>query len=112
MWNHADLCVSYVQEALKTWSARQLRLAFMMQTWSAKMDLTEGTRTGMESIEETFNVSTQNFAPVLDRKLIERIHSQNFFRTVKAKLSDFEATLAPSDGNHHLEDPEKGLLAE
>jgi hypothetical protein len=45
------------QDALKTWTARQLRLAFMMQTWSAKMDLTDGVRTGMENIEETFNVS-------------------------------------------------------
>ena len=78
-----------IEEALQTWSPRQLRLAFMMQTWSSKMDLTDGTRTGMENIEETFN---------------------NFFRKVKAKVADFENSLAPSDGYHYHEDLEKRLL--
>lgn len=46
-----------LQQALETWTPRQLRLAFMNQVWSAKMDLTEGTRSGVDTVEETFNVS-------------------------------------------------------
>jgi hypothetical protein len=37
---------------------------------------------------------------------------QNFFRKVKAKVADFENTLAPSDGYHYHEDLEKRLLEE
>lgn len=78
-----------VEEALKTYTPRQLRLAFMLQIWSNKMDLTDGTRTGMENVEETFN---------------------NFFRKVRAKVSEFESGDGLSDGNHHHDQLEKTLM--
>jgi cysteinyl-tRNA synthetase len=63
----------------------------MNQLWSNKMDLTDGVRSGVENIEETFN---------------------NFFRNVKAKISDFESRNAPSDGLHYYDQPEKQLISD
>ncbi|KAJ9090716.1 hypothetical protein QFC20_007843 [Naganishia adeliensis] len=80
-----------VEQALETYTPRQLRLAFMNQLWSNKMDLTDGVRSGVENIEETFN---------------------NFFRNVKAKISDFESRNAPSDGLHYYDQPEKQLISD
>lgn len=55
------------------------------------MDLTDGVRAGVENIEETLN---------------------NFFRNVKAKISDFESRNAPSDGLHYYDQPEKQLISD
>lgn len=55
------------------------------------MDLTDAVRSGVDNIEETFN---------------------NFFRNVKAKISDFESRNAPSDGLHYYDQPEKQLIAD
>lgn len=77
-----------IEQALETFTPRQLRLAFMNQLWSSKMDLTDGTRAGVLTLEETFN---------------------NFFRNVKAKISDFESRNASSDGLHHFDEAERLL---
>lgn len=62
--NRGELCSSYervgahtVQEALRDYSARQLRLAFMLQSWNAKMDFKKDLISDVRTKEETFDVS-------------------------------------------------------
>jgi cysteinyl-tRNA synthetase len=45
------------QEALETYTPRQLRLSFMLQTWNAKMDFRRDLITDVKTKEETFDVS-------------------------------------------------------
>jgi cysteinyl-tRNA synthetase len=47
-----------LQEALETYTPRQLRLVFLNQLWSSKMDLKPSTRSEVEGIEEVFNVGS------------------------------------------------------
>lgn len=46
-----------IGEALDKNSARQLRLAFLMTTWNAKMDFKASGMDQVKSLEATFNVS-------------------------------------------------------
>ena len=46
-----------VQEALKDYTPRQLRLSFMLQTWNAKMDFRRDLVADVKTKEETFEVS-------------------------------------------------------
>ena len=46
-----------IKEALAKTSARQLRLAFLLQTWHARMDFNEKDMSEVRSIEARFNVS-------------------------------------------------------
>lgn len=46
-----------IGEALEKNSARQLRLAFLMTTWNAKMDFKASGMDQVKSLEATFNVS-------------------------------------------------------
>ncbi|KAG8716963.1 hypothetical protein FRC08_008423 [Ceratobasidium sp. 394] len=59
-----------VEEALKMYTPRQIRLAFLAQTWSAKMDFKESLMVEVRSQETVFN---------------------NFFALAKALISDEEA---------------------
>ncbi|KAG9102697.1 hypothetical protein FRC06_001405 [Ceratobasidium sp. 370] len=59
-----------VEDALKMYSPRQIRLAFLAQTWSAKMDFKESLMVEVRSQETVFN---------------------NFFALAKALISDEEA---------------------
>ena len=45
------------QEALETYTPRQLRLSFMLQTWNAKMDFRRDLISDVKTKEETFDVS-------------------------------------------------------
>lgn len=45
------------QEALEDYTARQLRLAFMLQSWNAKMDFKKDLISDVRTKEETFDVS-------------------------------------------------------
>lgn len=45
-----------IKEALEKTTARQLRLAFLMQTWNARMDFNEKDMIEVRSIETRFNV--------------------------------------------------------
>jgi cysteinyl-tRNA synthetase len=45
------------QDALKDYSARQLRMAFMLQTWNAKMDFKKDLIADVKTKEDTLNVS-------------------------------------------------------
>ena len=49
--------LTLAQEALAKFSARQLRLAFMMQLWNAKMDFREDLIKDVKQKEELFDVS-------------------------------------------------------
>ncbi|KAJ7887671.1 tRNA synthetases class I (C) catalytic domain-containing protein [Mycena olivaceomarginata] len=78
-----------IGEILQKYTARQLRLAFLTQLWSAKVDFTESLMTGeVRSLETTIN---------------------NFFTNVSALLSQASADGTKSDGYHHYEEPEREL---
>ncbi|KAJ7879586.1 tRNA synthetases class I (C) catalytic domain-containing protein [Mycena olivaceomarginata] len=78
-----------IDEILQKYTARQLRLAFLTQLWSAKVDFTESLMTGeVRSLETTIN---------------------NFFTNVSALLSQASADGIRSDGYHHYEEPEREL---
>ncbi len=47
------------QDALKDYSARQLRLAFMLQTWNSKMDFKRDLIADVKTKEETIDVSSR-----------------------------------------------------
>lgn len=46
-----------IQEALSKYSGRQLRLAFLLHSWSATLDYSEGTMREALAWEKMFNVS-------------------------------------------------------
>jgi cysteinyl-tRNA synthetase len=46
-----------IQDALRDNSARQLRMAFMLQTWNAKMDFKRDALADVRNKEDTFDVS-------------------------------------------------------
>lgn len=46
-----------IEEALAKYSARQLRLSFMLQLWNNKMDFKESAMTEVRALEASFNVS-------------------------------------------------------
>ncbi|WFD02732.1 cysteine--tRNA ligase [Malassezia obtusa] len=80
-----------IDEALQRFTARQLRLAFLMQQWNAKMDFRESAMAEVRSAEATFN---------------------NFFSGVAALQREHRARgPAFSDGQHHYGTPEKQLAA-
>ncbi|KIJ61294.1 hypothetical protein HYDPIDRAFT_96924 [Hydnomerulius pinastri MD-312] len=78
-----------IDEILQRFTARQLRLAFLLQLWNAKVDFSESMMIGeVKTIETSFS---------------------NFFTTVKAILLADEGQ---SDGQHHYEDVERDLMNE
>lgn len=78
-----------IDEILRRYTPRQLRLAFLSQLWNAKVDFSESLMTGeVRTIESNFN---------------------NFFATVKAIVL---TNNGQSDGYHHYEDPERELMNE
>ncbi|KAJ6538892.1 tRNA synthetases class I (C) catalytic domain-containing protein [Mycena vulgaris] len=80
-----------IDEILQKYTARQLRLAFLTQLWSAKVDFTDSLMTGeVRSLETSIN---------------------NFFTNVSALVSQAGADGAKSDGYHHYEEPERELRA-
>ncbi|KZT29170.1 cysteinyl-tRNA synthetase [Neolentinus lepideus HHB14362 ss-1] len=77
-----------IDEILRKYTARQLRLAFLTQQWNARMDFSESLMTGeVKSIETGFN---------------------NFFSVVKALLMDTDC--AKADGQHRYGEAEQGLI--
>ncbi|CAE6444713.1 unnamed protein product [Rhizoctonia solani] len=82
-----------VEDALKTYSARQLRLAFLAQPWNAKMDFKESLMLEVRSQETVFN---------------------NFFVLVRALVSDEEAAAEKSsieEPRHNYGEAETELSA-
>ncbi|KAL1411223.1 cysteinyl-tRNA synthetase [Vanrija albida] len=80
-----------IDDALRDYTARQLRLAFMLQTWNSKMDFKKDLVADVKTKEETLD---------------------NFFTNVKARISESAARAQQSDGKHHYDDLEKALVAD
>ncbi|KAF8499666.1 tRNA synthetases class I (C) catalytic domain-containing protein [Russula emetica] len=81
-----------IDEMLQKHSARQLRLAFLTQLWSSKMDFSESLMTGeVKNIETTMN---------------------NFFTMAKALISQVHSEQTVPDGNHRHHGPERALTNE
>jgi len=78
-----------IEEALAKSSARQLRLAFLMQQWSARMDFKESNMAEIKTIETQLN---------------------NFFTNMKALISDMETRQTESSGSHQYRAAEKELM--
>lgn len=80
-----------IDDALQKYSPRQLRLAFLFQSWSSKMDFSEAAMVEVGKAEKQFD---------------------NFFVTVKTQMRSF-ASKGPSysDGLHHYGQGEKDLIA-
>ncbi|KAH8831464.1 tRNA synthetases class I (C) catalytic domain-containing protein [Flagelloscypha sp. PMI_526] len=80
-----------IDEILKKFTPRQLRLSFIVAQWSAKVDFSESLMLGeVRSIETNFN---------------------NFFTNVKAFISQHEPNATPSEPRHKFGDAESSLIA-
>lgn len=80
-----------IDDALRDYTPRQLRLAFMLQTWNSKMDFRKDLVADVKAKEETFD---------------------NFFTNVKARVNEAAARAQESDGKHHYDDLEKALMSD
>ncbi|KAJ7933817.1 tRNA synthetases class I (C) catalytic domain-containing protein [Mycena leptocephala] len=99
-----------IDEILQKYSARQLRLAFLTQLWSTKVDFTDSLMTGeVRSLETTINVTTIFIFNCCG--IHADVGVQNFFTNVSALLSQANADGTKSDGYHHYEAPERELRA-
>ncbi|CEH15956.1 cysteinyl-trna synthetase [Ceraceosorus bombacis] len=79
-----------IDEALEKYTPRRLRLAFLLQLWSSKMDFRESAMAEVKNAETTFN---------------------NFFATVRSHLREARSRgLAYSDGTAHFSQAEADLL--
>ncbi|ODN73472.1 cysteine-tRNA ligase [Cryptococcus amylolentus CBS 6039] len=76
-----------IDQALEDYSARQLRLAFMLQVWNTNLDFKKDL--------------------IIDTKAKEEIFDK-FFTNVKARVQD--AASRPQDGLHHYDKEEKALM--
>ncbi|GAA6031429.1 hypothetical protein JCM8097_005655 [Rhodosporidiobolus ruineniae] len=79
-----------IDDALQTHSARQLRFAFLLQNWAARLDFKESGMQEVRSAETLLN---------------------NFFALVKALATEAKERSVASDGRHHYEQPETDLMA-
>jgi cysteinyl-tRNA synthetase len=79
-----------IEEALTRATARQLRLAFLLQQWNSRMDFNEKDMSEVKAIETRFN---------------------NFFTNVNALVSDYESRAQESSGSHLYRQAEKELTA-
>ncbi|CAK5265381.1 unnamed protein product [Mycena citricolor] len=78
-----------IDEILQRYTARQLRLGFLTQLWSAKVDFSDSLMAGeVRSVETTIN---------------------NFFTNVSALVSQAKADGMKLDAYHHYEEPEREL---
>ncbi|GAA5864041.1 hypothetical protein JCM3774_006360 [Rhodotorula dairenensis] len=79
-----------VDEALEKYTPRQMRFAFLLQTWNARLDFKDSVMQEVRGAESLLN---------------------NFFVAVKARDTEAKDLGSHSDGSHHYEQPEKDLLA-
>ncbi|TIA92674.1 hypothetical protein E3P99_00529 [Wallemia hederae] len=77
-----------IEEALHKYSARQLRLAFMLQLWNTPMDFKESAMTEVKNYESMLS---------------------NYFNNVKAIIRERNDSTAAWDGRHHYDALEKDL---
>jgi cysteinyl-tRNA synthetase len=80
-----------IEEALDKYTARQLRLAFLLQPWSSRMDFKQSAMAEVRNAESSFN---------------------NFFASVRAAIrEDRHRGDSYSDGQHHYGKNEKEIMA-
>ncbi|KDQ18769.1 hypothetical protein BOTBODRAFT_28275 [Botryobasidium botryosum FD-172 SS1] len=79
-----------IKDALNKYTPRQLRLCFLSQLWSGRMDFRESSIAEAKGIETAFD---------------------NFFTVAKALIAESRSTNANSDGRHHYEQAESELIA-
>lgn len=101
-----------IDDALLKYSARQLRFAFLLQTWNAKLDFKDSSMQEVRSAESLLNVgsalkktarSPQPFADTMVNL------AQNFFAIVNALDAEIKADSVASDGQHHYNEPERAV---
>ncbi|BGP26154.1 cysteinyl-tRNA synthetase [Rhodotorula toruloides] len=80
-----------IDDALEKHTARQLRFAFLLQNWNARLDFKESAMQEVKSAETVLN---------------------NFFTNVKALAAEAKERSVASDGHHHYEQAEQDLLAQ
>ncbi len=79
-----------IDEALERFSARQLRMSFLLQPWHGRMDFKPSALGEVKNAESAFN---------------------NFFVGIKAKIAEAKALgESYSDGQHHYDTKEKALM--
>ncbi|GAA5881046.1 hypothetical protein JCM16303_004653 [Sporobolomyces ruberrimus] len=79
-----------IDDALEKYSARQLRFAFLLQNWNARLDFKEDSMREVRNAEGILN---------------------NFFALVKALVAEANENSTASDGKHHYETAEIDLMA-
>ncbi|ORX90132.1 cysteinyl-tRNA synthetase [Basidiobolus meristosporus CBS 931.73] len=79
-----------IREALEKYTARQLRLFFLLHQWDSKIDYKISSMNEAVSIESGFN---------------------NFFANVKALSQEYRLHASESDGTHRFRDAERDMLA-
>ncbi|KAM0750644.1 hypothetical protein T439DRAFT_325700 [Meredithblackwellia eburnea MCA 4105] len=77
-----------IEEALERHSARQLRFAFLLTTWNAKLDFKESAMQEVRGHESAIN---------------------NFFANVNALVQEAKANPVASDAQHHYEQAERDI---
>ncbi|RKP25303.1 tRNA synthetases class I (C) catalytic domain-containing protein, partial [Syncephalis pseudoplumigaleata] len=78
-----------IREALEKYTARQLRLCFLMQQWDSPLDFKASTMDYIIGTEKTFN---------------------NFFTNVSAYIEEWKAVALKSSGQHQYREAEKELM--
>lgn len=78
-----------IREALEKYTARQLRLCFLMQQWNNSLDFKASAMDAVMSAEKTFH---------------------NFFANVTAYAEEWRAIALESNGQHQFREAEKQLL--
>ncbi|KAK4049861.1 cysteinyl-tRNA synthetase [Microbotryomycetes sp. JL201] len=78
-----------IDDALTRNSARQLRFAFLLASWNARLDFKETLMQEVKAGESLLN---------------------NFFAVINALLEEAKANAVASDGRHHYDQEEKQLL--
>ena len=99
-----------IDEALAKNSARQLRLAFLMQLWNARMDFKESNMNEVRSVETMLNVGFHPFIAVATDNM--NPYLQNFFTVVKALVNDMESRQSETSGGEHQYGPAERELTE
>jgi cysteinyl-tRNA synthetase len=102
-----------IDDALEKFTARQMRFAFLLQTWNARLDFKESVMQEVRSAESLLNVRlhyTTDTASIAHRA-DDPLRTQNFFVVVKARDTEAKDMGSYSDGRHHYEEHEKDLLA-
>lgn len=90
-----------IKEALARYTARQLRITFLMHQWDNGMDFKDSTMEEAINTEKLFNVSLP----------MATADPQNFLINAKALIHETRANPPAFTGKHQYHDSEKQLMA-